>query len=531
MLTPIRKSQPFVLLALFLCFSVPGFAQLGSWGNAQALPSNLYEAATALMPITDAQADIYLFGGATGSGYNMQSYRADFESLAHSGCSGATSTTGCWSAIAPMPHPRQNHEALAAPNGKIYVLGGQYGSNWPGMDIYDIASDSWQSAGMPIQVADFAAAIIETKIYIAGGRSPNGISNLAFVYDINTGIWSPLPNLPTARYGVSGCSGLLNNPSRGLFWTVGGYDGSNILGTSEVFDPLTNTWSAQPTLPARAFGDVAPQFVSFALANGDYWRGNEFYIYSGGFDGAGQLTDIDILFFRGHTPGPTSMWQNPAPRAHHEIEFYQFFDAMCWFGFQVRMGGFGGSSLLGTSEGVMIWTALPDDRLRLHVQLEDEALALYGEMDAPEEFTACWFEKNSGDGFVPCSEEQNAMAQPSGLDRNPGKGTLFYRLAGRTQNGETVYSEAVSARLSTEFEVSLFPNPSKGPVLLQANGLETEEELKWQVRDVQGKMVGGGMATWNGMDLKLDLESLAPGSYLLEVRTTAGTRLLKMIRD
>ena len=109
------------------------------------------------------------------------------------------SRTNKWQIVTPLPQPL-NHVMPAAINGKIYVIGGQTSeSSEPDkagfvntVYEYDPGQDTWTTrAPMPSARSGGAAAVVNGKIYVAGGRPPGG-HDFA-VYDPKTDTWgSPI---------------------------------------------------------------------------------------------------------------------------------------------------------------------------------------------------------------------------------------------------------------------------------------------------------------------------------------------------
>ena len=131
-----------------------------------------------------------------------------------------------------MPRPA-HHAALAAANGKIYVMGGfvppkdtaiPVGGAWEPIDNaweYDPAADSWKSLPpLPGKRGSAVAAEVGGKIYVIGGATT-----------------------------VEG--------SKDPFFTF--FGPSRVLGTNEVYDPATNKWESRKPMSVprnHAFGGV-----------------------------------------------------------------------------------------------------------------------------------------------------------------------------------------------------------------------------------------------------------------------------------
>lgn len=109
--------------------------------------------------------------------------------------------TGITTEGTPMPE-NIKIGSTASHDGKIYIAGGikdNY-SNTNDLYIYDIQSDSWVK-GSPMQEQRQCAvtALLGSKIYVFGGYAgtPTKYRKTAEVYDIATGMWAFISELPT----------------------------------------------------------------------------------------------------------------------------------------------------------------------------------------------------------------------------------------------------------------------------------------------------------------------------------------------
>jgi N-acetylneuraminic acid mutarotase len=175
-------------------------------------------------------------------------------------------TTRRWSYGPPLPIP-MHHVVAASANGKMYAIGGEFqggGSNLPPIFMntlfeLDPAVGEWVARNpMPTGRSAGGAAVIDGKIYVAGGRPPQGHD--FSVYDTDTDTWTELPQVPTDRNHLAvGAIGGKVYVAGGRFGA--GFDSEKTTAT-ELFDPATGTWSqVAPMLKAR--GGVAG-----AVANG-----------------------------------------------------------------------------------------------------------------------------------------------------------------------------------------------------------------------------------------------------------------------
>lgn len=167
-----------------------------------------------------------------------------------------------WVSRRAMPLPRRDF-ATATVNGRIYVLGGgdTQAPVIPSpatttVQVYDPATDSW-TMGAPLLVAvmSHAAAAVDGKIYVAGGKSEfaPGLKTLQ-VYDPITRLWTRKADLPyeLSDSAATGAGGKLF-----IFGGDGlGWDTSNTLS----YDPAIDAWSAHAPMP-----DVGRDMAAIAV--------------------------------------------------------------------------------------------------------------------------------------------------------------------------------------------------------------------------------------------------------------------------
>jgi N-acetylneuraminic acid mutarotase len=163
-----------------------------------------------------------------------------------------------WVARAPMPYPRREF-ATATVGGKIYVIGGgdTQAPVIPSpatttVQIYDPATNTWSlAAAMPVATRNHAAAVVNGRIYVAGGESEVAPALKTLQeYDPVTGLWSSKADMPYELRG-SAATGAGGN----LFVFGGdglGFDTANALS----YDVGSDTWSSRAPM-LRAGRDMA----------------------------------------------------------------------------------------------------------------------------------------------------------------------------------------------------------------------------------------------------------------------------------
>lgn len=170
--------------------------------------------------------------------------------------------TNLWHTIKPMPQSL-DHGAAVAYNGKIYIPGGFAKGKVPTdkLFIYDLKTKLWQEGKpLPSPRGALAAQIINGTLFVIGGVNASQVPvNTMDAYDLSTGTWTAKKSMPTARHHLESVA------LDGKLYVLGG----RILGDGvasedmdesltnydkvEVYDPQTNTWTTKsPMLEKRS---------------------------------------------------------------------------------------------------------------------------------------------------------------------------------------------------------------------------------------------------------------------------------------
>jgi hypothetical protein len=188
--------------------------------------------------------------------------------------SGSFSAGNQWFAMAPMPTARYGL-AAAAVNGRIYAIGGQPSVPVTGfsivstVEVYDPSTNTWRSsndfpgtlgapAPMPTARTLFAATAVKGKIYAIGGFSGSNNLGTVEVYDPSTNTWRSSNDFP----GTPGAPAPMPTPRirltvaavNGKIYAIGGLGGIDKV---EVYDPDSNSWGTAASMPAALFDPSA----------------------------------------------------------------------------------------------------------------------------------------------------------------------------------------------------------------------------------------------------------------------------------
>jgi N-acetylneuraminic acid mutarotase len=154
--------------------------------------------------------------------------------------------------------------AAAVIDGKIYVAGGRP----PGgadFAVYDPVSDQWTALpNMPTQRNHMAAGALSGKVYVFGGRFGGGVgsemTDIVEAYDPATGTWSRMPSMPSKRAGTNGVA------ANGCFALWGGEGNDNdsrgVFAENEVYNPRTETWYRLDPIPTPVHGVTGAGFIN-----------------------------------------------------------------------------------------------------------------------------------------------------------------------------------------------------------------------------------------------------------------------------
>ena len=147
-----------------------------------------------------------------------------------------------------MPQPGA-HYALAAFEGRLYLFGGQNGSDYSrDVWIYDPADDSWKNGSpLPAPRAFLSAEVVDGKILLIGGFDGSKALDEVLIYYPTRDVagdspWANGPILPEGRYAMSSAS-IAN-----MVYLFGGKsDPATPALNSLLLEPGLKKWSSIPS--------------------------------------------------------------------------------------------------------------------------------------------------------------------------------------------------------------------------------------------------------------------------------------------
>ena len=169
---------------------------------------------------------------------------------------------------------------VAAVNGRVYKFAGMGATTGYGtveseyLDTYDLA---WYPIrNFPVASYEHTAIAVGGSIYLFGGRLVNGvISNYVFRYNCDSDTYTTLAKLriPSSYPGVKLYKAMVGRAAIELAdGRIALWGGNPRDGSTDIYDPVTNTWSAGPTQAqdgTRCFGLPATSMALGRILSGE----------------------------------------------------------------------------------------------------------------------------------------------------------------------------------------------------------------------------------------------------------------------
>lgn len=182
-----------------------------------------------------------------------------------------------WTNAPSLLTARDNHTATVLPNGKVLIIGGGQGA-----EIFDPTLNTWSAVASPNSGAPFghtATLLPNGTVLVAGSYSAGAAAE---IYDPTTNAWSSVGSMAVGRGYHSGTlmangkvliAGGFNNNSANMTW----------LNSTEIFDPLSGTWSPGPPL-----NEGRARHSAVLLASG------KVMVAAGEFNSSGYLNSTEL---------------------------------------------------------------------------------------------------------------------------------------------------------------------------------------------------------------------------------------------
>ena len=166
-----------------------------------------------------------------------------------------------WAHLPDLPQPR-HHSMAAVVGDRMFAIGGFAESGFDATDsMWELVDESWADrAPLPEPVGAGAAVVANGLIYVVGGAPGGGLH----VYDPDEDEWVTLPAPSMFREHLAAVV------YEGEIWAIAGREPGQIHQTVEIFDPLSNSWRAGPSL-----GEMRSGFGAVAMGGVVYVAGGE----------------------------------------------------------------------------------------------------------------------------------------------------------------------------------------------------------------------------------------------------------------
>lgn len=181
------------------------------------------------------------------------------------------SATDSWSENAAKPTPVENSGAVLI-GERIYMPGGQAHNGMPTdvLEVYDPRTDSWETAAsLPRAVSRFAIAALEGTLFVFGGWDGTDFSNAVYQYNAAEDTWHERDSMPFAR--ADSAAAVLGTK----IILAGGMNADGLLSDTWAYFPQRevdgeNAWEKRADLPVNRTG-----FSLTELAGSLYMAGGQ----------------------------------------------------------------------------------------------------------------------------------------------------------------------------------------------------------------------------------------------------------------
>ncbi len=159
------------------------------------------------------------------------------------------SLTNTWGSLIPIPSARVAM-GVTSLNNKIYAIGGiDDNGDLLKTEIFNPSENSWSlGPSLPHTIDHGDAITFNNSIYLIGGNDANSKIATNYILEANASDWVAKAPMSVARGGQR----LVIFEDR--IWAMGGndaYSGTNTLNLVESYDPVSDSWRLEPSLPVK----------------------------------------------------------------------------------------------------------------------------------------------------------------------------------------------------------------------------------------------------------------------------------------
>jgi N-acetylneuraminic acid mutarotase len=160
-------------------------------------------------------------------------------------------TTAPWASAPPLERGATQETATVAVGDKIYILGGfdDTGNVITAVQIFDTAACIYAAGpALPKAVHHINAAALDGTIYILGSMQTGNFVAIPDTWSWNPATetaWTVRTPMPAGTQRGSGVAGAID----GKLYVAGGLRNGGAVTDVSVYDPIADTWTAQPALP------------------------------------------------------------------------------------------------------------------------------------------------------------------------------------------------------------------------------------------------------------------------------------------
>jgi N-acetylneuraminic acid mutarotase len=163
-----------------------------------------------------------------------------------------------WTPAANLTTGRFLPTSVGLADGRALIIGGWNGAYIGSAELYNPVSQTWSSAGSLITPRRFASATLlsDGRVLVIGGNGTSGDLSSTELYDPTTNTWTAGPSMSTPRTAFTA-----TRLKDGRVLVTGGTAGSGSstvpLASTELYDPVSNTWSAGPDMTTTRYAHTA----------------------------------------------------------------------------------------------------------------------------------------------------------------------------------------------------------------------------------------------------------------------------------